>query len=63
MAKGLDTHMFLNAFASFTSCRGVPKEVVSDRGMNFIDTEGELKKLVRQLDTDSNFRARQLSMV
>ena len=32
MAWGLDTDTFLNAFARFTSRRGVPKEVISDRG-------------------------------
>ena len=35
MAWGLDTDTFLNAFARFTSRRGVPKEVISDRGTNF----------------------------
>ena len=32
MAWVLDTDTFLNAFACFTSRRGVPKEVISDRG-------------------------------
>ena len=32
MAWVLDTDTFLNAFARFTSRRGVPKEVISDRG-------------------------------
>ncbi|PFX18078.1 EGF-like module-containing mucin-like hormone receptor-like 1 [Stylophora pistillata] len=50
MAWGLDTDTFLNAFARFTSRRGVPKEVTSDRGTNFLGAEGELKKLVRRLD-------------
>ena len=45
---GLDT--FLNVFARFTSCRGGPKEVTSDRGTNFESAVGELKKLVSQLD-------------
>ena len=35
MVWGLDTDTFLNAFARFTSHRGVPKEVISDRGTNF----------------------------
>ena len=50
MAWGLDTETFLNAFARFTSRRGVPKEVISDRGTNFVGAVGELKKLVSQLD-------------
>ena len=45
MAWGLDTDTFLNAFARFTSRRGVPKEVISDRGTNFVGAVGELKKL------------------
>ena len=32
MAWVFDTDTFLNAFARFTSRRGVPKEVISDRG-------------------------------
>ena len=50
MAWGLDTDTFLNAFSRFTSRRGVPKEVISDRGSNFVGAVGELKKLVSQLD-------------
>ena len=44
------TDTFLNAFTRFTSRRGVLKEVISDRGTNFIDAVDELKKLVSQLD-------------
>ena len=50
MAWGLDTDTFLNTFTCFTSRRGVPKEVISDRGTNFIGPVGELQKLVSQLD-------------
>ena len=50
MAWGLDTDTFLNAFTRFTSRRGVPKEVISDRSTNFVGAVGELKKLVSQLD-------------
>ncbi|PFX27346.1 hypothetical protein AWC38_SpisGene7969 [Stylophora pistillata] len=50
MAWGLDTDTLSNAFGRFTSHRGVPKEVTSDRGTNFVGAVGELKKLVRQLD-------------
>ena len=48
MAWGLDTDTFLNAFARFTGRRGVPKEVISDRGTNFVGAVSE--KLARQLD-------------
>ena len=50
MAGGLDTDTFLNAFARFTSRRGVPKEVISDRGTTFVGAVGALKKLVSNLD-------------
>ena len=50
MAWGLDTDTFLNAFTRFTSRRGVPKEVISDRGTNFVGAVSELKKLVSQLE-------------
>ena len=50
MAWGLDTDTFLHAFTRFTSRRGIPKEVISDRGTNFVGAVGELKKLVSQLD-------------
>jgi len=50
MAWGLDTDTFLNAFTRFTSRSGVPKEVISDRGRNFVGAVGELKKPVGQLD-------------
>ena len=48
MAWGLDTDTFLNTFARFTGRRGVPKEVISDRGTNFVGAVSE--KLARQLD-------------
>ena len=50
MAWELDTDTFLNAFTRFTSRRGVPNEVISNRGTNFVGAVGELKRLVSQLD-------------
>ncbi|KAL9967006.1 hypothetical protein ACROYT_G025159 [Oculina patagonica] len=50
LAWGLDTDTFLNAFSRFTNRRGVPSEVISDRGSNFVGAVGELKKLVSQRD-------------
>ena len=52
MAWGLDTDTFLNAFTRFTSRRGVPKEVVSDCGTNFVGAVNELKELCSQLDKE-----------
>jgi hypothetical protein len=52
MACSLHTNAFLNAFARFTSRGGVPKEVVSDNGTNFVGAINELKELAGQLDED-----------
>jgi hypothetical protein len=52
VAWGLDTDSFLNAFARFTSRRGVPTEVVSDNGTNFVGAVNELKELTQQLDEE-----------
>jgi len=52
VAWGLDTDSFLNAFTRFTNTRGVPKEMVSDNGTNFVGAVNELKELVGQLDKD-----------
>ena len=52
MAFGLDTDSFLNAFARMAYRRGLPQEVVSDRGTNFIGANRELKELVEKLDKD-----------
>lgn len=50
MAFGLDTYSFLNAFARMAYRRGLPQEVISDRGTNFISANRELKELVEKLD-------------
>ena len=50
LAFGLDTDSFLNAFTRFTSLRGVPGEMISDCGTNFVGAVGELKELVSKLD-------------
>ena len=52
VAWGLDTDSFLNALTRFTSRRGVPKEMVSDNGTNFVGAVNELNELVGQLDKD-----------
>ena len=52
VAWGLDTDSFLNAFTRFTSRRGVPKEVISDNGTNFVGAVNELKGLVKLLDRE-----------
>jgi hypothetical protein len=52
MAWALDTESFLNAFTRFTSRRGVPSEVTSDNGINFVGAINELRDLVGKLDPD-----------
>ena len=55
MAWAMDTDAFLNAFSRFTSRRGLPKEVVSDNGTNFVGPVNELKELkevFNQLDQE-----------
>ena len=47
---GLDTDSFLNAFTGKTSRRGVPRQMISDYGMNFVGAVSELKELVSKLD-------------
>ncbi|XP_046550351.1 uncharacterized protein LOC124260148 [Haliotis rubra] len=50
MSYGLDSDSFLNAFFRMTNRRGMPKEVVSDNGTNFVGAVKELRDLVEQLD-------------
>lgn len=52
MAYALDTDSFLNAFYRMASRRGLPDEVISDNGSNFIGAERELKELVEKLDQE-----------
>lgn len=50
VAYGLDTDSFLNAFYRMVSRRGLPKEVISDNGANFVGGNNELMELVGLLD-------------
>ncbi|XP_068760335.1 uncharacterized protein [Montipora capricornis] len=45
VAFSLDTDSFLNAFYRMTSRRGLPKDVVCDKGTNFVGGSNELKEL------------------
>ena len=45
IAYGLDTDSFLNAFFRMVSRRGLPKDVLSDNGTNFVGANNELKEL------------------
>ena len=52
MAYGLDTDSFLNAFSRMVNRCGVPEDIVSDNGTNFVSSERELRELVEALDKD-----------
>ena len=46
----MDTDSFLNAFYRMSSRRGLPEEVISDNGTNFVGGERELRELVQAID-------------
>ena len=50
MAFGLDTDSFLNAFYRMINRIGLPREMLSDSGTNFVAAERELRELVEALD-------------
>ena len=52
VAFGLDTDSFLNAFYRIVNRRGLPKEVISDNGANFVEANKELQELVSLLHKD-----------
>ena len=52
MAFSLDTDSFLNAFYLMVNRRGLPQEIITDNGTNFVGAEKELRLLVQQLDLD-----------
>ena len=45
MACGLDTDSFLRAFTRMSNRRGLPEEMLSDNGTNFVGANEELRKL------------------
>ena len=52
IAFGLDSNSFLNAFYCMVNRRGLPQEMVSDNGGNFVGGDKELRSLVEALDKD-----------
>ena len=50
MAFALDSDSFLNAFYCMVNRRGIPQEMLSDNGTNFVGAKKELEELVRMLD-------------
>lgn len=52
MAFSLTTDSFLNAFCRMVSRRGLPLEVISDNGTNFVGARNELHELLCNFDQD-----------
>ena len=52
MAYGLDSDFFFNAFFRMANQRGLPEEMISDNGSNFVGAERELRELVAKLGQD-----------
>lgn len=50
MAFGLDTDSFPNAFYRMVNHGGLPREMLSDNGTNFVAAERELRELAEKLD-------------
>ena len=53
MAYDLSTDGFLNAFFRMASRRGLPEEVTTDNGSNFVGADNELRDLVNALNQDA----------
>ena len=50
LAYGLSTDSFLNAFYRMASRRGLPDEVYSDNGTNFVGADRDLQALLAQVE-------------
>ena len=57
VTSDLSTDGFLAAFRRFTSRRGIPSEVYSDNGTNFVGAQNELRELYALFNSDK-FRQR-----
>ena len=53
LSYALTTDLFLQAYVRFTNRRGVPIDVISDNGTNFVGFTNELAQLVKQLDAEA----------
>ena len=52
LAYGLDTDSFLRALDRFVARRGVPDDMWSDNGTNFVRADREIRQLCRSLDEE-----------
>ena len=57
MAYGLDVDSFMRAFTRMTDRRGLPKEIISDNGTNFVGANKELIEIFGRLITDTNLKS------
>ena len=55
IAFGLDVDSFLSAFYLMINRRGLPEEIISDNGTNFVAAEKELRKLTNEILKDPKF--------
>ena len=53
LSYALTTDSFLQAYVRFTNRRGVPIDVISDNGTNFVGATNELAQLVKRLDAEA----------
>ena len=56
VAYGLDTDSFLRAFNRMCNRRGVPEEMLSDNGTNFVGADQELRQLRNQVLQDGKLK-------
>ena len=52
IAFGLDTDKFLNAMNRMMNRRGIPDEIISDNGTNFVGANNELQELLSNVDEE-----------
>ena len=57
MAYGLDVDSFMRAFTRMTDRRGLPKEIISDNGTNFVGANKELIEIFGRLTKDTNLKS------
>ena len=53
MAYGLDVDSFVNAFYRMGNRRGVPEEMLSDNGKNFVAADRELREMTNKMVNDT----------
>ena len=56
MAFGLHTDSFLRAFGRTCNRRGVPEEIISDNGTNFVGAHQELRELTNKMCQNSKLK-------